>query len=175
MSTVADTGQAVFTGSAPAPSIGQAVHPFTDTVVIGVPAQTAFKQTLDLYLGETLDGCGTVDLFAITVVFKATDAKQTIKAGLLASGSNATLDQVANMPNGLNWTSNSYNFGAKESVILVPHDTLSTQIRPVPSDRPTTVLWIENKLGSQANVILQIKVLGQRVKYLTLNQPTGVI
>jgi hypothetical protein len=116
-----------------------------------------------------LDGCGTVDLVSVALTIKFSDAKQTVKAGFKAVGSKMTLAGVSMKQNGVHISSTSYNYGDRRTFEMVPEDTLSTQIRPIPSDRPTIKFMISVGAGVTVQMDIRVRVIGMRQHSTSLN------
>jgi len=70
--------------------------------------------------------------------------------------------------NGVNYTSTVYNL-SRQVITMIPEDTLSTQIRPIASDRPMISFCLETSSDVTLNVEFKIRVLGMRTRYLSLN------
>lgn len=159
------------TSAAPAPVISQPVHAYTDIIYISIDcsdSERKFSGPIDSLLNSVLLGCGTVDLVSLTLKFKTTATGQTVMAGFCETGSSQSIFEVSMKQNGFSHTSNSFNTGTQDLVELIPEDTFSTQLRPVPSDRPTIKLHFACSKGVCASLICKVKVLGMRSRYVEL-------
>jgi hypothetical protein len=165
-----DTQQTnAITGSASAPSIGQAEHPYTDVVHITVLKKFSGRKTLNELIGDTLPGTGRIYLNKIEVNLHTTEAGQGCQIGLAPQGSSVPIQVLATKGNGYIHISNAYTYGSQATKVLIPEDTLSTQIKPVPSDRPTLEMSIAIVGDPVLMISLYVHVDGMRQHYVNLN------
>jgi len=162
------SGTASVTNSAPNPVIQQATHNFTDLVYVTVKEGELYKKTLDSWMEGALLGCGTVELVSIKLIFAPKAEACFVKAGFCESGANLDIDVLSMKENGVSYTSTVYNL-SRQVITMVPEDTLSTQIRPIASDRPMISFVLETSEHVTLNVEFKIRVLGMRTRYLSLN------
>jgi len=162
------SGTASVTNSAPNPVIQQATHNFTDLIYVTIPAGKLIQKSLDVWLEGALLGCGTVELVSIKLIFAPQAEAVTVRAGFCESGAELSLDVLSMKENGVNYTSTVFNL-SRQVISMVPEDTLSTQIRPIASDRPMIKFCVETSENVAMNVEFKIRVLGMRTRYLSLN------
>jgi len=158
------------TQSAPAPVIaGGTSAPENDIVILSFSEKMAKDQTIDQWLSSEFEGCGTLELVSITGKFVCDQANAIFKIGLKGSQkAGMTLDTASMLPNGFYHKSNAYNYGAEIEFKVIPSNTMSMQIRPVPSDRPLMSLMMSCSTGIIGNIFVEVKVIGPRMHYLTL-------
>lgn len=164
------TGVRALTSAAPPPNTNPVTHNFTDIIHISFTGKKrSYAGSLDALLKDALEGTGTVDLVKIELSFKTSSANQTVRAGFCEAGSALSLDVVCMKSNGVNFTSNANHYGQRLTELLVPEDTLSTQIRPIAADRPMIKLLVECDEGVTMSLQCYVAVKNMRQRYLVLN------
>lgn len=144
-------------------------HFYTDVVVVDVN-KTLFTGKLTDLVGSTLlQGCGRVDLVEIAVSFVCSAENQVVKVGIRPAGHSMSIGMAGMLSNGINFRSNSKNYGENVTKVLVPPDTVTRQIQPNPADLPMLEVLIEKDAKVSMIVTLKVKVHGMRMTYVSLN------
>jgi len=156
--------------SAPVPIIpGGTTAPEPDIVILRFNSKFNKADSIDKYLHDEFKGCGTLELVYIKGKFTCLTAGAKFMVGLRgAQYSSMTCEQAALMPNGFIHISNNMNYGQEVNFTIVPDNTLSMQIRPIPADRPLMDLLLSASSEIVGSVFIGIRVIGPRRHYLDL-------
>jgi len=122
-------------------------------------------QPISAILSNYLLGCGKVDLIKFQVIYQTTKASQIVKFGVCNTLGNRSLESVVLAPGGVNFMSNTYNFGVQEVVDIVIPDTISRQIQPASSHLPSLRFKCSVSSGVAFSVIFYLKFHGPMFSY----------
>jgi hypothetical protein len=148
--------------SAPIESKVSVVQEWTDMFTL-TPTGSGWV-TLETVLSPYLEGCGSVDLVELEVVFYPRATGSAVLVGVREIGSAKTIKDAA-MSGGVYTGGNNMNLNQKQIAKLIIPGNLSMQIRPPSAQLPQMVLGF--KMNGECDVVLifRVKVNGFRQRY----------